>query len=767
MDYAWDCEDDGVVDQSGAAPTVLCGYDQDGSYTARLVVTDDLGGTDDATATVTVNNLDPSILSPSLPTDVNEGQSINFSAASSDPGPFDVVTLTWSWGDGSPDTVGDAVSHTYADDSNYTITLTAADGDGGTDVATFAMPVANVAPIFTNSPPTTASEGVPYSWAAATFDPAGASDPPVFQLGVGPAGMAVDAAGVVTWTPTYAQALLGSTSAILGVDDGDGGTASIGWGITIDWTDDDSDGMADSWEDANGLDPTDPSDAGDDPDGDGLSNLEEFVLGTDPNAFGGPGAPIPLSPIAGEEATVYAPTLLVANATDPDGDPVTLSWELYEDATLTTLVTDGGGVPQDASGETGWQVDLLLMEGATYHWRARGSDPFAAGPWSAVESFVVNALNSPPTAPIPASPLDGELVGSLTPLLQWAPASDPDGDAIEYEAEVYADEALTALLVSASGLDDATGFVEWSVSPALVEDAWHFSRARAIDEHGLEGDWSDVIRFLPTADDGGPSGIAILEPDDGSEVDTRSPLLVAGGAVDPEGQPLTYRIEVGTDPSFVEVDGADVAETDSEAAWDLAVDGLTLPENTWAFVRARAGDGALWTAWASVTFFVNETNEAPTVPVLLNPEEGAEVIEQPLQLSCAWSEDADEDDVTYDVIVARDEGLADAVVLTEELPGGNTLLDGAGEVVVPAGTTLEAGDWFFSARAVDEHGLASEWAPPNRFTVLDGRDVGDDDDAGDDDDEPLPECGCAATPRAPASAWLLAVGLLGLVRRRR
>lgn len=44
----------------------------------------------------------------------------------------------------------------------------------------------------------------------------------------------------------------------------------------------DGDGMLDAWERANGLDPHDPGDAAADPDGDGQSNLDEFLAGTLP-----------------------------------------------------------------------------------------------------------------------------------------------------------------------------------------------------------------------------------------------------------------------------------------------------------------------------------------------------------------------------------------------------------------------------------------------------------------------------------------------------
>lgn len=57
--------------------------------------------------------------------------------------------------------------------------------------------------------------------------------------------------------------------------------------ITVDsnippTADEDGDGIFDAWELANGLDPSDPSDALLDGDGDRINNLQEFVLGTNP-----------------------------------------------------------------------------------------------------------------------------------------------------------------------------------------------------------------------------------------------------------------------------------------------------------------------------------------------------------------------------------------------------------------------------------------------------------------------------------------------------
>ncbi|MBU2117431.1 MAG: pectate lyase, partial [Alphaproteobacteria bacterium] len=43
------------------------------------------------------------------------------------------------------------------------------------------------------------------------------------------------------------------------------------------WTDGDGDGLPDDWERARGLDPADPRDAPRDPDGDGFTNLEDWL----------------------------------------------------------------------------------------------------------------------------------------------------------------------------------------------------------------------------------------------------------------------------------------------------------------------------------------------------------------------------------------------------------------------------------------------------------------------------------------------------------
>jgi pectate lyase len=57
------------------------------------------------------------------------------------------------------------------------------------------------------------------------------------------------------------------------------------YGSAVPLADSDHDGMPDEWEIRYGLNPNDPSDAAKDKDGDGYTNLEEYINGTNPNEY--------------------------------------------------------------------------------------------------------------------------------------------------------------------------------------------------------------------------------------------------------------------------------------------------------------------------------------------------------------------------------------------------------------------------------------------------------------------------------------------------
>ncbi|TDF34621.1 hypothetical protein EYS14_22960 [Alteromonadaceae bacterium M269] len=76
-------------------------------------------------------------------------------------------------------------------------------------------------------------------------------------------------------------------------------------------TDDDNDGMPDTFEIENNLDPLDSSDAQQDADNDGSTNLQEFLVGTDPNDPASTPAPPPPPPESSGGGSIPATVLLI------------------------------------------------------------------------------------------------------------------------------------------------------------------------------------------------------------------------------------------------------------------------------------------------------------------------------------------------------------------------------------------------------------------------------------------------------------------------
>ena len=146
-------------------------YAEEGSYTIRLVVTDDEGVSATGQAAATIGNATPVVLSAS-DLSGNEAQTLNFSGTFSDTGTLDTHTASIDWGDGttSAGTVVEsggqgtvAASHVYADEGNYAITLSVADEDGVSGSKTAAAAIADVLPVVSLSGNATSPEGSSYT----------------------------------------------------------------------------------------------------------------------------------------------------------------------------------------------------------------------------------------------------------------------------------------------------------------------------------------------------------------------------------------------------------------------------------------------------------------------------------------------------------------------------------------------------------------------------------------------------------------------------
>lgn len=155
-------------------------------------------------------------------------------------------------------------------------------------------------------------------------------------------------------------------------------------------TDDDQDGMLDTWETMYGLDPLDGTDADTDLDGDGISNLDEYNSGSNPSLAPGntaPNAPVLMAPADGALNVDLMPTLMTDFFVDADGDAH--AHTRYQIATSTDwtsdLVFEGDFTSHLTSITLG---DLILDAETTYYWRVRFYDAHnGASDWSAVSSF--------------------------------------------------------------------------------------------------------------------------------------------------------------------------------------------------------------------------------------------------------------------------------------------------------------------------------------------------------------------------------------------
>lgn len=137
LTYTWDFGDASAA-VSGAS--VKHAYGKYGKYVVKVVASNDLGNTAQATQELNVDAANPS--TPSL--NVSQvstyvGKAVNFSGHSTDPANL-ALTYSWNFGDGGTAT-GASVSHAYSAPGAYTARLTVSNTANGSASATVAVAV--------------------------------------------------------------------------------------------------------------------------------------------------------------------------------------------------------------------------------------------------------------------------------------------------------------------------------------------------------------------------------------------------------------------------------------------------------------------------------------------------------------------------------------------------------------------------------------------------------------------------------------------------
>ena len=145
--YEWDLDNDGQYDDASGV-THNAKFENDGTFTIGLKVTDNEGEVGFNVSTVIVNNVAPTVGAECFSNAVNEGDPVSFLGDFTDPGKLsETYTIEWDFGDGKTSTTGSLnPTHIYGDNGLYIVTLTVIDNDGGIGIDTTDILVNNVAP---------------------------------------------------------------------------------------------------------------------------------------------------------------------------------------------------------------------------------------------------------------------------------------------------------------------------------------------------------------------------------------------------------------------------------------------------------------------------------------------------------------------------------------------------------------------------------------------------------------------------------------------
>lgn len=213
-----------------------------------------------------------------------------------------------------------------------------------------------------------------------------------------------------------------------------------------------------------------------------------------------PGTPSIASPAAGATVSSTTPALVIAPATDADGDALTYDFEIDASPTFDSAALQISQLVSTTS-----FTPAALTEDATWYWRARASDGTAHGDW-AMSHFTVNASDAAPSAPIPIAPVGGATVERTGVSLRVLDATDVDGVTRTYVFTLAKDAAGTQVVETSPAVPETPGTTSWAPTTALAAGAHYYWSATATDESGVIGPASSVETFGVAGGGGGTKG---------------------------------------------------------------------------------------------------------------------------------------------------------------------------------------------------------------------------------------------------------------------
>lgn len=186
-----------------------------------------------------------------------------------------------------------------------------------------------------------------------------------------------------------------------------------------------------------------------------------------------PNAAVHMSPASGTITTDDTPRLL-AKATDPDGDAVSLTFEFWNKAhTMRWFVITSSIVPSGT--EVHWNVPT--SNSGEYHWRVAVQDAhgFWNGTWSSWSSVYVDTLAPTATSPkTNGSATCGQVIGDSTPTLSVVLKDNLAGN-LESDFEMVDSAGTVVVNTNSSLAAKPSGQVFTYTTPTLPDGTYRWN----------------------------------------------------------------------------------------------------------------------------------------------------------------------------------------------------------------------------------------------------------------------------------------------------
>ncbi|WP_373494068.1 LamG-like jellyroll fold domain-containing protein [Aquiflexum sp.] len=177
-----------------------------------------------------------------------------------------------------------------------------------------------------------------------------------------------------------------------------------------------------------------------------------------------------------------------------------------------------------------------LDANSTYYWRVRASNGFGNGAYSTVRLFKTGSKNISPARTLLLSPENQKNNVGLSPVFHWAKVPNTDS----YQIQVSGTSDFSNLIVNQSNITENV-----YQSPQLKENSTHYWRVRARNENGT-GSYSTVSSFKTLNFSDSPESVVPVSPINQIQI---SPLKVNVKWLTQETAE-NYQVQIATDFSF-------------------------------------------------------------------------------------------------------------------------------------------------------------------------------------------------------------------------